>query len=74
MIPQPHRSAAILIRYFIVSKIAARFVRRILVTIGADKLAERLNEIRNRFIKQYQVVPSMLLSKGDLLLLLFSSL
>ncbi|MCB0562720.1 MAG: hypothetical protein KDD09_27400, partial [Phaeodactylibacter sp.] len=41
VIPNLIGALAILIIGLIVSKIAARFVRRILVTIGADKLAER---------------------------------
>ena len=71
VIPNLIGALAILIIGLIVSKIAARFVRRILVTIGADKLAERLNEIEIVYKSNIQVVPSMLLSKVIYYFLLF---
>ena len=55
----------------IVSKVAARFIQRILVTIGADKLAERLNEIEIVYKSNIQLVPSKLLSKVVYYFLLF---
>lgn len=71
VIPNLIGALAILIIGLIVSKIAARFVRRILVTIGADKLAEWLNEIEIVYKSNIQVVPSMLLSKVIYYFLLF---
>lgn len=71
VIPNLFGALAVFIIGLIVSKIAARFVRRILVTIGADKLAERLNEIEIVYKSNIQLVPSVLLSKVVYYFMLF---
>ena len=71
VIPNLIGAFAVFIIGLIVSKVAARFVRRILVTVGADKLAERLNEIEIVYKSNIQLVPSMLLSKVIYYFLLF---
>ncbi len=71
VIPNLFGALAVFIIGLIVSKVTARFVRRILVTIGADKLAERLNEIEIVYKSNIQLVPSMLLSKVVYYFLLF---
>ncbi|MCO6487642.1 MAG: mechanosensitive ion channel [Phaeodactylibacter sp.] len=71
VIPNLIGAFAIFIIGLIVSKVAARFIRRILVTIGADKLAERLNEIEIVYKSNIQLVPSLLLSKVIYYFLLF---
>lgn len=71
VIPNLIGALAIFIIGLIVSKVAARFIRRILVTIGADKLAERLNEIEIVHKSNIQLVPSVLLSKVIYYFLLF---
>ncbi|MCB0588936.1 MAG: mechanosensitive ion channel [Phaeodactylibacter sp.] len=71
VIPNLLGALAVFIIGLIVSKVAARFVRRILVTIGADKLAERLNEIEIVYKSNIQLVPSTLLSKVVYYFLLF---
>ncbi|MCB9293131.1 MAG: mechanosensitive ion channel [Lewinellaceae bacterium] len=71
VIPNLIGALAIFIIGLIVSKVAARFIRRILVTIGADKLAERLNQIEIVYKSNIQLVPSVLLSKVIYYFLLF---
>lgn len=71
VIPNLLGALAVLIIGLIVSKIASRFVRRILVTIGADKLAERLNEIEIVYKSNIRLVPSKLLAKVVYYFLLF---
>ena len=71
VIPNLFGALAVFIIGLIVSKIAARFIRRILVAIGADKLAERLNEIEIVYKSNIQLVPSTLLSKVVYYFLLF---
>ncbi|MCB0549319.1 MAG: mechanosensitive ion channel [Phaeodactylibacter sp.] len=71
VIPNLFGALAVFIIGLIVSKIAARFIRRILVAIGADKLAERLNEIEIVYKSNIQLVPSLLLSKVVYYFLLF---
>ncbi|MCO6478115.1 MAG: mechanosensitive ion channel [Phaeodactylibacter sp.] len=71
VIPNLVGALTVFIIGIIVSKIAARFIRRILVTIGADKLAERLNEIEIVYKSNIQLVPSVLLSKVVYYFLLF---
>ena len=71
VVPNLLGALAVFIIGLIVSKVAARFVRRILVAIGADKLAERLNEIEIVYKSNIQLVPSTLLSKVVYYFLLF---
>lgn len=71
VIPNLLGALAVLIIGLIVSKIASRFVRRILVTIGADKLAERLNEIEIVYKSNIRLAPSKLLAKVVYYFLLF---
>ncbi|MDX1940483.1 MAG: mechanosensitive ion channel [Saprospiraceae bacterium] len=56
---------------WIISKLISKFVRRLLKTIGADKLAERLNEIEIIHKSNLKIVPSVLLSKILYYILLF---
>lgn len=56
---------------WIVSKMVAKFLKKILKTIGADKLADRLNEIEIIHKTNFKLVPSVLLSKLAYYLLLF---
>ncbi len=71
VVPNLLGALAVLIIGLIVSKIASRFVRRILVTIGADKLAERLNEIEIVYKSNIRLAPSKLLAKVVYYFLLF---
>ena len=71
VVPNLLGALAVFIIGLVVSKVAARFVRRILMTIGADKLAERLNEIEIVYKSNIQLVPSLLLSKVVYYFLLF---
>lgn len=71
VVPNLLGALAVFIIGLVVSKVAARFVRRILVTIGADKLAERLNEIEIVYKSNIQLAPSTLLSKVVYYFLLF---
>ncbi|MCB0562155.1 MAG: mechanosensitive ion channel [Lewinellaceae bacterium] len=71
VVPNLLGALAVFIIGLVVSKVAARFVRRILMTIGADKLAERLNEIEIVYKSNIQLVPSTLLSKVVYYFLLF---
>ncbi|HMQ85934.1 MAG TPA: mechanosensitive ion channel [Flavilitoribacter sp.] len=61
----------VLILGWILSKIIAKIVKRVLRTIGADKLAERINEIELFSKNNIKIVPSTLLSKIVYYLLLF---
>ncbi|MBK7871143.1 MAG: mechanosensitive ion channel [Saprospiraceae bacterium] len=56
---------------WIISKLVAKFVRKLLKTVGADKLAERLNEIEIIHKSKLKIVPSVLLSKILYYILLF---
>lgn len=56
---------------WIVSRLVAKFLRRILKTIGADKLADKLNEIEIIHKTNIKLVPSVLLSKLAYYILLF---
>lgn len=71
VIPNLLGAFAILIIGLIISKIASKFVRRILVAVGADKLAERLNEIEMVHKSKIKLVPSAFLSKIVYYFLLF---
>ena len=46
---------------WIISKLVAKFLKRILKTIGADKLADKLNEIEIVHKANFKLVPSILL-------------
>lgn len=56
---------------WIISRLVSKFVRRLLKTVGADKLAERLNEIEIIHKSNLKIVPSILLSKILYYILLF---
>ncbi len=56
---------------WIVSKLVAKFLKRILKTIGADKLADKLNEIEIIHKANFKLVPSILLSRLAYYVLLF---
>jgi hypothetical protein len=71
IIPNLLGALAIFIIGLFVSRITARFVRRILVKVGADRLAERLNEIEIVHKSKINLVPSTLLSKIIYYFLLF---
>ncbi len=71
VIPNLMGALAIFIVGLIISRIAARFTRRLLVAVGADKLAERLNEIEIVYKSNIELVPSKLLSKVVYYFLLF---
>lgn len=62
-IPNLLGALAVLLIGIIVAKVVSRVTRRLLVTIGADKLAERLNEIEIVYKSNIKLVPSLLLSK-----------
>lgn len=56
---------------WIISRIVAKVIRKLLKTIGADKLAEKLNEIEIVHKSKLRIVPSVLLSKVAYYILLF---
>ncbi len=61
----------VLVIGWIVSKILAKIAKRLLRTIGADKLAEKINEIDLFSKNNIKIVPSVLLSRILYYLLLF---
>ncbi|NBC07607.1 MAG: mechanosensitive ion channel [Bacteroidetes bacterium] len=63
IIPNLLGAIAIFIIGLILARLTARFLRRILVKIGADRLAERLNSIELVSKSNINIVPSVLLSK-----------
>ncbi len=63
IIPNLVKALAILLVGYIIAKIIARIIRRLLKTIGADKLAERLNNIELISKSNIEIVPSALFSK-----------
>lgn len=71
VIPNFFLALIVFIIGWIVSKLVSKFVRRLLKTIGADKLAERLNEIEIIHKSNLKIVPSVLLSKILYYILLF---
>ncbi len=71
VIPNLLGALAVLIIGLIVSRLASKFVRRILIAIGTDKLAQRLNEIEIVYKSNIQLAPSKLLSKAVYYFLLF---
>ncbi len=48
---------------WIIARLTAKFTKRVLKTIGLDKLTERLNEIDIVYRSKIRIVPSVLLSK-----------
>ncbi len=71
ILPNLVGALAVFIIGWIISRLAANFVKRILRTIGVDKLAEKLNEIEIVYKSKIKVVPSIFLSKLLYYLLLF---
>lgn len=63
VVPNLVGALGILIVGLIVSRIVARLLRKFLKAIGADRLAERLNEIEIVHKSKIRLVPSTLLSK-----------
>jgi small-conductance mechanosensitive channel len=70
-LPNLAGALAVLIGGWIVAKLLARVIKRALRSIGADKLAEKLNEIDLFYKSNIKIVPSMLLSKLVYYLLMF---
>lgn len=54
---------AVVLIGWLVARLVARFVQKVLKAIGIDKLAERLNEIEVIHKSKLRIVPSILLSK-----------
>lgn len=71
VVPNLLGAFAVLVIGLIVSKMARRLVRKMLQTIGADRLAERLNEIELLSNNNIRLVPSKLLSTVVYYFLLF---
>lgn len=63
VIPNLVGALAILIIGYIIAKVVARLIRRLLVSIGADHLADRLNEIDLVHRSKVKFVPSVVLAK-----------
>lgn len=63
VIPNLVGALAILIIGYIIAKVVARLIRRLLMSIGADHLADRLNEIDLVHRSKVKFVPSIVLSK-----------
>lgn len=63
IVPNLLGALAIFIIGLIVAKLTAKFLRRLLVRIGADRLAEQLNSIEIVSKSNIKLVPSVLLSK-----------
>jgi len=71
IVPNLLGALTIFIVGLIISRLAARFLRSLLVRIGADRLAERLNAIELVEKSNINLVPSVLLSKVLYYFLLF---
>ncbi len=71
VIPNLLGALAIFLIGLVVAKLVAKMARRILVAIGADRVAERLNEIEIVYKSNIRIVPSALLSKVAYYFLLF---
>jgi len=71
VVPNLAGALAIFIIGLIVSRIVARLLRKFLAAIGADRLAERLNQIDIVYKSNIKFVPSVLLSKILYYFLLF---
>ncbi len=63
VIPNLIKALAILLIGYIIAKVLAKIVRKLLVSIGADSLAERLNDIDLISKSNLRIVPSVLFSK-----------
>jgi hypothetical protein len=71
VVPNLLGALAVLIIGLIVSKMSRRLVRKMLKSIGADQLAERLNEIELLSNNNIRLIPSKLLSTVVYYFLLF---
>jgi small-conductance mechanosensitive channel len=71
VVPNITGALAIFIIGLLVSKLIAKGLRRLLVKVGADKLADRLNEIEIVYNSNIRLVPSVLFSKIAYYFLLF---
>jgi uncharacterized integral membrane protein len=71
IVPNLLGALTIFIVGLIISRLAARFLRSLLVRIGADRLAERLNNIELVEKSKIKIAPSVLLSKVLYYFLLF---
>jgi small-conductance mechanosensitive channel len=70
-VPNIAGALAIFIIGLLISKLVAKGLRRLLVKVGADKLADRLNEIEIVYNSNIRLVPSVLFSKVAYYFLLF---
>lgn len=70
-IPNLMGALTIIIIGWILARAISKFIKKILKTIGADKLAEKLNEIDIFYKSKIKLVPSTLLSKVMYYLLMF---
>lgn len=70
-IPNILGALTIIIVGWILARTLSKFIKKILKTIGADKLAEKLNEIDVFYKSKIKLVPSALLSKVVYYLLMF---
>lgn len=71
IIPNLIGAIAVLLVGWIISKIIAGFIKRLLKSIGTDKLAEKLNQIELFYKSNIKIVPSQLISKVVYYLLMF---
>ena len=71
IVPNLLGALAIFIIGLIVSRLVTKLVRRLLASIGIDRLAERLNEIEMVSKSNIKLVPSVMLSKLVYYFLLF---
>ncbi len=62
-VPKFLGALAVVLIGWIIARLTARFTKRVLKTIGLDKLTERLNEIDIVYRSKIRIVPSVLLSK-----------
>lgn len=69
--PSLIKALAIFIVGWLLAKVIARVVRKIIAAAGIDKLAERLNQIDLFAGSNFQIVPSMLLAKVLYYIILF---
>lgn len=70
-IPNIMGALTIIIVGWILARTLSKFIKKILKAIGADKLAEKLNEIDVFYKSKIKLVPSTLLSKVVYYLLMF---
>ncbi len=71
IVPNLLGALAVLIIGYLISRILAKLLRRVLRTIGADRLAEKINQIDFVRKSKIQLVPSVVLSKIIYYFLLF---